>query len=252
MNNEQINIEIRECQTLEELYFCQELQKQVFGLPDIEVSPVRHLVVTKSAGGFVLGAFDKEKLIGFVLSVPGFDAEKKFFYSHMAAVSKEYQNYGIGAKLKWAQRDFALKLNIDLIKWTFQPILARNAHFNLNRLGATIKKYIPNYYGTDYYTAHLGGEKQGLDSDRLVAEWDLNGAKVIALSEDQNFEETAAAVRKIEIPNDWNNLVKSDLERAVAEQNRVGEEFQRAFSENLICRAFERNAAPPKYLLFNS
>ena len=252
MNNEQINIEIRECVTLEELCFCQELQKAVFGLPDIEVSPVRHLVVTKSAGGFVLGAFDKEKLVGFVLSVPGFNSAEKFFYSHMAAVSREYQNYGIGAKLKWAQRDFALKLNVDLIKWTFQPVLARNAHFNLNRLGATIRKYIPNYYGTDYNTAHSGGEKQGLDSDRLVAEWNLRDGKVTALSKGESFEKSKPIARKIEVPNDWNNLVKTDLQSAIAEQQRIKSDFQKAFSEKLVCRAFERDQESPKYVLFDA
>ena len=91
---------IRECESIESLEECTRLQREVFALPELEVSPVRHLVVTKHAGGFTLGAFDGEKLVGFVLSVPGFDGGERFFYSHMAAVSADYQSLGIGATIK--------------------------------------------------------------------------------------------------------------------------------------------------------
>lgn len=243
-------IEIRECIALEDLLLCQELQKKVFRLPDIEISPVRHLVVTRSAGGFILGAFDGDNLVGFVLSVPGFYKGESFFYSHMTAVDQGYQNYGIGGKLKWAQREFSLARNVKLIKWTFQPILARNAYFNLNRLGATIQKYIPNFYGTDYHTNHLEGGKLGLDSDRLYADWHLESDKVKQLANGGTFQETEEIVRTIEIPGDWDNLVKTNLEKAIAEQTRVKKEFEAAFAENMICRTFERDETRPKYLLF--
>jgi predicted GNAT superfamily acetyltransferase len=65
-------IQIRECVTLDELSECVALQREVFGLPDIEISPVRHLIVSRSAGGFILGAFAGNELVGFVLSVPAF------------------------------------------------------------------------------------------------------------------------------------------------------------------------------------
>lgn len=250
MKKETPEIEIRECTTLEELLQCQKLQKAVFGIPDMEVSPVRHLVVTRSAGGFILGAFAGEKLVGFVLSVPGFEGEKRFFYSHMTAVDKDFQNYGIGAKLKWAQRSAALAQNIDLIKWTFQPVLSRNAYFNLNRLGATIGKYVPNFYGTDYFTAHLENGKLGLDSDRLYADWSLNSEKVTALSKGESFKESGDIVRKVEIPADWSELKKQDLPKAIAEQKRIKQELSEAFAENLIIREFERSETNPKYLLF--
>src|SRR4051812_44234 len=114
-------IVIRECETLEELSECVELQREVFALPDIEISPVRHLIVTKNAGGFSLGAFDGERLAGFVLSVPAFLNGKDAFYSHMTAVRREYQGRGVGAALKWAQRERALSLGVKYIKWTFEP-----------------------------------------------------------------------------------------------------------------------------------
>jgi len=242
---------IRPCETIEELDACIRLQREVFALPDLEISPRRHLIVTGQAGGFTLGAFaTKNELIGFVLTVPGFRGPERIFYSHMTAVKKDFQAQGIGVRLKWAQRERALAENVRFIKWTFQPIQARNAFFNLEKLGVVIKKYAPNFYGTDYSTSHDQTQKIGLDSDRLFAEWNLKNEKVEALSKNKSFAEKSEAVKAIEIPNDWNALLKSDIKKAKAEQRRVREEFQNAFSQGLICRGFRRGEKNPKYLLY--
>jgi predicted GNAT superfamily acetyltransferase len=108
-------LEIRDCTTLEELSACVELQKEVFALPEIEISPVRHFVVTKNAGGFILGAYLNDELIGFVLSVPAFLRGEKAFYSHMTAVRADFQSLGIGGKLKWGQRSRALELGVEYV-----------------------------------------------------------------------------------------------------------------------------------------
>ena len=237
---------IREIETVEEMQSCVDLQRKVFGTPDLETSPVRHLVVTKFAGGFTLGAFDGDKIVGFVLSVPMFKGETRCFYSHMTAVDPKYQNHGIGAKLKWAQRARALQENVKYIKWTFQPVQARNAFFNLERLGATIKTYQPNFYGTDY----LASETRGIDSDRLFADWFLDAPKVVALSNGESFQENSKIARRVEIPNDWNKLVNENAVVAVAEQERIKREFQEAFDQNLVCKGFEKSATKPAYLLY--
>lgn len=243
-------IKIREVLIFEEFAECVRLQREVFALPDLEISPVRHLIVTKSAGGFTLGAFSDDELVGFVLSVPAFEKNERFFYSHMTAVSNRFQSRGIGAKLKWAQRERALQENVKFIKWTFQPVQARNAFFNLERLGAIVKTHVPNFYGTDYSTSHSENGKIGLDSDRLFAEWHLESEKVKMLAKGEKFVESGEIIGTISIPNDWNNLVKQSPEKAIAEQSRVKEEFQKAFAENLICKGFERNEENPKYLLY--
>lgn len=248
MNGEKI--EIREISSVEELIECSRLQREVFALPDIEISPARHLIVTKHAGGFTLGAFVEGKLAGFVLSVPAFQGEDRYFYSHMTAVLQEFQSYGIGAKLKWAQRTRALAAGVKFIKWTFQPVQARNAYFNLEKLGAIIKEYKPNFYGTDYSTVGNTSENIGLDSDRLFAEWNLESEKVIVLSKGEKFSGNSEPVSTIEIPNDWNDLVKTNPKKAVAEQTRIKREFENAFAEKLIAKRFERSETNPKYLLF--
>src|SRR5690349_10037638 len=136
-------IEIRECETLDELAACVDLQREVFALPEIEISPVRHLIVTKNAGGFVFGAFAADELVGFVLSVPAFLRGERAFYSHMTAVKQDFQSRGLGAALKWAQRNRALKAGVKYVKWTFEPWKARNAFFNLEKLGAVVREYQP-------------------------------------------------------------------------------------------------------------
>ncbi|HEY0429685.1 MAG TPA: hypothetical protein VGC76_18025 [Pyrinomonadaceae bacterium] len=246
----QDEIEIREVTAVNELAECVALQRAVFALPEIEISPVRHFVVTTRAGGFTLGAFLGKKLIGFVLSVPAFSGNNKFFYSHMTAVRAEFQSYGVGARLKWTQREKSLEKGVEFIKWTFQPVQARNAFFNLEKLGAVVREYQPNFYGTDYSTAHEQGGNLGLDSDRLFAEWHLESAKVTALSKGESFSETGKIARTIEIPNNWNALVRANPRKAIAEQTRIKNEFQIAFAENLIGRTFERSETSLKFLLF--
>ena len=243
-----MNIEIRECLTIEELSDCVQLQRDVFALPEIEISPVRHLVVTKEAGGFTLGAFVENELVGFVLSVPAVLYGERAFYSHMTAVRQNFQSHGVGAKLKWAQRKVSLADGIKFVKWTFQPVQARNAFFNLEKLGAVVRHYEPNFYGTDYSTSEAQGGKLGLDSDRLFAEWDLESEKVAAMAAGTEFVEAAQLKQTIEIPKDWNALIKEDIPHAIDEQNRVKIQFQNAFSNGLICKGFERENS--RYLLY--
>lgn len=245
MNKE---IEIRECKTLDELAACVDLQREVFALPEIEISPVRHFVVTKNAGGFALGAFAGSQLVGFVLSVPAFLRGEKAFYSHMTAVRAGFQGSGIGARLKWAQRERALAEGVKFIKWTFEPVKARNAFFNLEKLGAIVTEYEANFYGVDYSTSP--DQKIGLASDRLFAEWRLESEKVVALAAGDAFSEPAEPVRSIVIPGDWSALVKASPEKALEEQLRIREEFMDAFAKGLIGRGFVRDATSPRFLLF--
>ncbi|MGH7782619.1 MAG: GNAT family N-acetyltransferase, partial [Candidatus Binatia bacterium] len=223
---------------------------EVFALPEVELSPVRHFVVTINAGGFVLGAFADGELIGFVLSVPAFLRGEKAFYSHMTAVRADYQSHGVGAGLKWKQREKALTLAVRYIKWTFEPVKARNAYFNLEKLGAQVLEYQENFYGTDYSTAAETDKKIGLASDRLFAEWDLESKKVTTLAAGEKYVETREPSAEVAIMNDWMSLVTSDPAAALAEQLRIRGEFQAAFAKGLIGRAFRRDGARPAYLLY--
>ena len=245
-------IKIRECTTIDELAECVALQQEVFALPDIEISPVRHLVVTRSAGGFILGAFIDARLVGFVLSVPAYLKEKRAYYSHMTAVKAGHQSYGIGARLKWAQRERALSEGVKYIKWTFEPVKAKNAYFNIEKLGAVVRNYAENYYGVDYDTISERGENIGLTSDRLFADWELESSKVVALNEGKSFTELAVPARKIVVTEDWSKLLAHNAKLALEEQIRIRNEFNDAFGNGLVVRGFlrSRDGIPPAYVLY--
>jgi predicted GNAT superfamily acetyltransferase len=250
---ERNDIEIRECTTVEEFDQCVRLQREAFGLPDLELSPRRHLIVARSAGGFTLGAFDGGRMVGFVLNQvavrerPGTGADEPIGYSHMMAVAKEYQNRGVGARLKWAQRARVLAEGRRFIHWTWDPAQARNAHFNLNRLGVVVRRYAVNYYGTDYSTVTgRFAEPLGLDSDRLVAEWELDSPRVEAFARGDVPEPPGAPERAVLIPPDWGE----DTAAARAELLRVRGEFQSAFAAGLVCAGFDRDPPGPKYLFY--
>src|SRR6266481_1036479 len=207
-------VEVREVSSIEEYDTCIKLQREAFGLPDLEISPRRHLIVSRMAGGWTLGAFIEGKLVAFVHHMAAAHGDRIFGYSHMMAVAAEYQNRGVGAQLKWAQRARALAEGRDFIKWTFEPMRARNAHFNLNRLGANIREYAVNFYGTDYSTNPAEkGSVSGLDSDRLFASWELNAPRVESFSQRQNSP-LGEPEHAIEIPADFSALLKSDPEMA--------------------------------------
>jgi len=250
------DIVIRECLAIDELDNCVRLQREVFGLPELEISPRRHLIVSRQAGGWTLGAFVQSgkdwRLVGFVHHLAAVRGSEIFGYSHMMAVDPEYQNRGVGAKLKWSQRERAVQEGRSFIKWTWDPMQARNAHFNLNRLGVTVSSYAENFYGTDYVTspALTGGVPAGIDSDRLFAEWQLQSRRVTDLARglDPNGEMTIKPQAMVSIPAEWTKLCREDPGRARQEQLRVRNEFQKAFASGLVAAGFERSAAC--YLLY--
>ena len=241
---------IRECTTIDEFDGCVQLQREAFGLPDLELSPRRHLIVSRRAGGWTLGAFAGERMVGFVHHLAAVRGNEIFGYSHMMAVAKDYQNKGVGARLKWAQREKALGEGRSFIKWTWDPMQGRNAHFNLNRLGVIVDAYADDLYGIDYNTDPQINERPQLPSDRLVATWNLNSPRVKLLASGSPASTEVKPVATISIPAEWAPLVKTDPSRAREVQARVRKEFKEAFGRGLICAGFERDAEESRYLLF--
>lgn len=247
-------IQVRECTTIEEFDACINVQREAFGFPDLEISPLRHFIVSRQAGGWTLGAFANGQLIGFVHHLAALRANGEIIgYSHMMAVAADYQNKGVGARLKWAQRERALAEGRSLIRWTWDPMQVRNAHFNLNRLGVTVNSYAVNFYGTDYNTG-LGPRSalEGIDSDRLFAGWELRSERVVQLASGRRPGGGAEPVAAIELPRDWSRLLQEDLDAARQEQVRVREEFLHAFANGLVCSEFESDAVGPRYLLYEA
>jgi predicted GNAT superfamily acetyltransferase len=189
-------------------------------------------------------------MVGFVHHLAAVRPNNEIYgYSHVMAVARDYQNKGVGARLKWAQRAKAMSQGRDFIKWTWDPMQARNAHFNLNRLGVVVESYADDFYGIDY-GAQAPADRPGLPSDRLFASWRLNSPRVSALAEGVEHKIEVPPVRTIAIPAEWSALTKQDAQRARAEQTRVRTEFKAAFAEQLVCAGFERGTEESRYLLY--
>ena len=169
-------IEIRRIVSIAEMEACVELQQSVWQFRDLDIVPRRMFAVANAIGGQVMGAWAANKLIGYALSIPGLRDGRPYFHSHMLAVAQEYRNRGVGKMLKLAQRDDALARGIELIEWTFDPLEVKNAFFNIEKLGAIVRRYTPDFYGAS--TSPLHGN---LPTDRLHAEWWLRTARVCAL-----------------------------------------------------------------------
>jgi predicted GNAT superfamily acetyltransferase len=164
------------------------------------------------------------------------------------AVAKDYQNKGVGARLKWAQRERALGEGRKLIKWTWDPMMARNAHFNLNRLGAIVDTYSDNFYGMDYNL----DQAIGLPSDRLSATWHLDSERVRELASGSTVKIETEPAATVAIPPEWTALIRQDPQRARDEQARVRAEFKKAFEQGLVCAGFARETLESRYLLYRS
>jgi predicted GNAT superfamily acetyltransferase len=188
-------IQIKKCTTLPDFHRCIEIQKIVWNESDLETEPYTTFVVANQTGGQVLGAFDGPTMVGFTLSLVGLHNTTPYLHSHMTGVLPDYRDRKIGRALKLFQREEALSRDIRLIEWTFDPLETRNAHFNLNRLGAIVRTYIPDFYGVTSSPLH-----RNLPTDRLLAEWHLDSARVIAAINDLAPDPTDAPAT-IHIPS---------------------------------------------------
>lgn len=158
------SVEIRTLRTVEECEACVTLQRHVWGFEPTDVVPVTLLHVVDYVGGLAAGAFDANgELLGFVFGVSGVRDGELVHWSHMLGVRESARNLGLGRMLKEHQRAALSKLGIRRVFWSFDPLMAKNAYFNFNRLGSSVVEYVPDMYGTTMSPLHLG-----LPTDRLI------------------------------------------------------------------------------------
>ncbi|MDR4504623.1 MAG: hypothetical protein MRK01_07510 [Candidatus Scalindua sp.] len=177
-------ITYKQLKTLEELKPCEKLQEAVWEFNKSDIIPSRFMRLLCIHGGFAMGAFDAEAMIGFVFGIPAIHYGRPSQHSHMLAVLPEYRNQNVGFQLKRAQRKNALSRKLDLITWAFDPLQSKNAHLNINKLGVIACSYDINLYGEET-SSKL---HSGLGTDRLLAEWWLVSDKVTALMEGRTQE----------------------------------------------------------------
>ncbi len=219
------------------------LQKRIWEFDDIELLPVRLFVVATKVGGQVYGAYDGREMIGFCLAIPGIKpGGHPYLHSHMLGVMPAYRNAGVGRTMKLRQREDALARGIDLIEWTFDPLEIKNAYFNMERLGAVVRRYVENQYGTT--TSPLHG---GLPTDRCIAEWWIASEHVKRTLAGE--PEQGAALETISVPAEIESIRRDDPKRAREIQKCMGEAFQRCFARGLAVTGFRKSADAGTYLI---
>jgi predicted GNAT superfamily acetyltransferase len=249
-----MHIDIRPIETYAEYRACEQLQKLVWG--DEFVVPLNLLTTVQRNGGLVLGAFIGQELVGFVFGFLARTADGRLKHaSHMAAVRPDLRDSRVGERLKRAQREFALAQDLELMTWTFDPLLARNAHFNIHKLGAICRTYLRNVYGPE--PELVNGI---LPSDRFQVEWWLvqspitrPAAELVATaplinpSLDAPLQITGAPVLRLRIPSDFITLQQHDPSAAQAWRYHIRACAEVAFAAHYVVVDFIR--AESQYVL---
>jgi predicted GNAT superfamily acetyltransferase len=239
------DIVIRALEHVQEMSIAVDLQRAIWGYGETDTVPDQIFLVAKECGGQVLGAFHQTRPVGFALAFPAVSGDAMYLHSHMVGVLPEYRNGGVGRLLKLAQREDAIARGFNLIKWTFDPLQLKNAYFNIMRLGAIVRRYIPNFYGRTSSPLHAG-----LPTDRLVAEWWIQSPRV---RNALNGERTAINIlcSRISIPASIRQICETDAAEAEKIQKRVREQFQQHTANGEAAVGFEFDEKQASYLLEN-
>ena len=236
------DIQIRALESQPDFREAVKLQKIIWGFEDVDLLPARLFTVATKIGGQAFGAFHDNRMVAFCLSLPGLKAGGGYYlHSHMLGVADDYRNDGIGRRLKLRQREEALERGLALMEWTFDPLELKNAYFNIERLGAVIRRYVRNQYGKT--SSQLHG---GLPTDRCTAEWWLQSERVANAIAGRAVVKPEIEAR-VAVPSDIHQLRAHQPQRAREIQAALGDRFEELFRADLAVVGFERTASAGTY-----
>lgn len=168
------------------------------------------LRVLSKAEHYISAAFAGNRMIGVTIAFHG-SPDRHILHSHIAGVDPDAAGQGVGYAMKLHQRAWAVQRGIEVIEWTFDPLVARNAHFNICKLAATPEEYLVNFYGT------LADSRNGTDeSDRLLVRWRLGTDQVLPTTD-------TSVLSTVAVPDDIEYLRRHDPESAHAWRSAVRE-----------------------------
>lgn len=230
-------VEIRDLKGMQEFRSAEHLQCSVWGEGDTP-DPADLMMVIQAEGGLAGGAFLEGRLVGYVFGFP--TATPGVQHSHRLAVLPEMRGRGVGAELKWYQRRWCLDRGIGHVRWTFDPMRATNAALNIGRLGARSSIYHIDYYG------EMGGINNGLPSDRLLADWDLESLSVRARADGGTVPPPECCLR-VPLPVDAEAMIENAGSEAMAAKLVLRTALCDAFADG--CQIVGFDARDRSYLL---
>ena len=219
------DIVVRPLHALSEFQRCVQIAREVWGDSELDTEPYITFVIADHTGGQVLGAYDGDLMVGFTKAYIGLHGTAPYLHSHMTGVLPSHRDRRVGRHLKLAQREDALRRNIRVVEWTFDPLETKNAHFNVNRLGAISRKYIPSFYGITTSPLH-----RNMPTDRLLVEWQLDTKRVVSAINELTPEPRDCPAH-IHLPAELEQWKTSDADQVIEVQTRIREEFTSWFSK---------------------
>jgi len=219
------DIVVRPLHSLPEFHRCVQIAREVWADSELDVEPHVTYVIADHTGGQVLGAFDGDLMVGFTKAFIGLHGVTPYLHSHMTGVLPSHRDRRVGRHLTLFQRENALRRNIRLVEWTFDPLETKNAHFNINRLGAISRKYIPDFYGITTSPLH-----RNMPTDRLLVEWHLETKRVVAAINELTPEPRDCPAH-IHLPAELEDWKSSDPDKVIEVQSRIREGFTSWFSK---------------------
>jgi chorismate synthase len=200
-------IVLRHLRTQAEYDACVALQLETWGKDFTDAVPASILLVTQKLGGVAAGAFDaSSRLVGFVFGITGIENGEVVHWSDMLAVRPEVRDQGVGRRLKEFQRRAVAEIGGRLIYWTFDPLVARNAHLNFNVFGVRAVEYSRDMYGID-----TGSDlHRGIGTDRLVVAWPVDDNDLTRRRKETSAARASSAFHDARVLGD---VERSDVER---------------------------------------
>lgn len=257
------DILIRPLDDYAELKRAVELQRLIWGADFDEVVPPAVLWFARRIGGIVAGAFDGTQMLGLIFGITGWEASRPIHWSDMLGVHPAARGRGVGLALKAWQRDRLLERDVTTVKWTFDPLEARNAWLNFARLGATSREYVRDAYGASTSPLH-----RGIGTDRLVVDWQLDSPRVRERMEAGAAHRPApgdapvvnpdgetlrldldAPLVAVRIPADIQSLKARDEVAARRWRDRTRKAFETYFGRGYEAREVLRGPEDSRYLL---
>jgi len=249
-----MDVTLRSLASAEDYAAAVELQRVTWGRDFDEAVPGSILKICQKVGGVAAGAFEAGgRLLGFVFGLSGVRHGRLAHWSHMLAVLPEARDLGLGTRLKLFQRDLLLPLGVQSVYWSFDPLEARNAHLNLNRLGGEVEEYVEDMYAGELFSELA----RGIGTDRFILSWKIASERVTRALVDRRagseapFREAPVADQelpeaprvRVEIPENIQAVKEKDLDEAAAWRLSTRRAFEHYLGRGYRVETFYRDAA---------